>query len=121
MTKAPDVRIRRIYEGSSPQDGKRILVDRLWPRGVSKQAAHIDEWLKAVAPSTDLRRWYGHEPDKFGEFKRRYAGELADANHAEAWRHLVEEAASGTITLLTATKEINRSEAAVLAEWLMAT
>ena len=120
MAKAPDVRIRRIYEASSPQDGKRILVDRLWPRGVSKQAAHIDEWLKAVAPSTDLRRWYGHEPDKFGEFKQRYADELADADHADAWHHLVEEAATGTVTLLTATKEIDRSEAAVLAEWLTA-
>ena len=121
MTKAPDVRFRRIYEESSPQDGKRILVDRLWPRGVSKQNAHIDEWLKAVAPSADLRRWYGHEPDKFGEFKQRYAKELADADHAEAWRHLTEEAAKGTITLLTATKDVNRSEAAVLSEWLTTT
>jgi len=118
MSKAPDIRIRRIYEESSPEDGKRILVDRLWPRGVSKQNAHVDEWLKAVAPSADLRRWYGHEPDKFGEFKRRYADELVDADHAEAWGHLAEEAAEGTITLLTATKDINRSEAALLAEWL---
>lgn len=121
MAKAPDVRIRRIYEASSPQDGKRILVDRLWPRGVSKQDARIDEWLKAVAPSADLRRWYGHEPGKFGEFKRRYADELTDADHAGAWRHLTEEAAKGTITLLTATKDVDRSEAAVLAEWLTET
>jgi uncharacterized protein YeaO (DUF488 family) len=121
MVKAPDVRIRRIYEAASARDGKRILVDRLWPRGVSKQDAHIDEWLKAVAPSTDLRHWYGHEPDKFSEFKQRYADELADADHAPAWRHLVEEAAKGTITLLTATKDVDRSEAAVLAEWLTAT
>ena len=121
MTETPDVRIRRIYEASSAQDGKRILVDRLWPRGVSKQAAHLDEWLRAVAPSNDLRHWYSHEPDKFGEFKRRYADELKDADHADAWRHLVEEAASGTITLLTATKDVDRSEAAVLAEWLTAT
>lgn len=121
MAKTPDVRIRRIYEESTPQDGKRILVDRLWPRGVSKQAARIDEWLKAVAPSPDLRRWYGHEPDRFSEFKQRYADELADADHADAWRHLVDEAANGTITLLTATKDVDRSEAAVLAEWLTAT
>lgn len=121
MAKTPDVRIRRIYEASSSQDGKRILVDRLWPRGVSKQAARIDEWLKAVAPSPDLRRWYGHEPDKFSEFKQRYAHELADADHADAWRHLVDEAANGTITLLTATKDVDRSEAALLAEWLTAT
>lgn len=121
MANAFDVRFRRIYEASSPQDGKRILVDRLWPRGVSKRAAHIDEWLKAVAPSAGLRRWYGHEPDKFGEFKQRYADELADADHADAWRHLVEESANGTVTLLTATKDVDRSEAAVLAEWLSAT
>jgi len=121
MANAPNVRIRRIYEAPSPQDGKRILVDRLWPRGVSKEAAHIDEWLRAVAPSTDLRHWYGHEPDKFGGFKQRYADELADADHADAWLHLVDEAANGTITLLTATKDVDRSEAAVLAEWLSGT
>lgn len=120
MTKATQVRIRRIYEASSPQDGKRILVDRLWPRGVSKQAADIDEWLKAVAPSPDLRRWYGHEPEKFSEFKRRYADELTDGDHADAWRHLVDEAANGTITLLTATRDVDHSEAAVLAERLSA-
>lgn len=118
MGKTSDVRIRRIYDASSPEDGLRILVDRLWPRGVSKQAARIDEWLKAVAPSTDLRRWYAHEPSKFGEFKQRYADELTDADHQGAWQHLVDEAAKGTVTLLTATKDIERSEAAVLAEWL---
>jgi len=120
MGKAPDVRIRRIYEASSPADGKRILVDRLWPRGVSKEAAHLDEWLRSVAPSTELRRWYGHEPAKFGEFKRRYASELEDGDHQQAWRHLVAESGGGTITLLTATKDLEHSEAAVLAEWLTA-
>jgi uncharacterized protein YeaO (DUF488 family) len=118
MTKPGDVRIRRIYEAPSPQDGKRILVDRLWPRGVSKQAAQLDEWAKAVAPSDELRRWYGHEPEKFGEFKRRYADELADASHRPTWQHLVEEAGRGPITLLTATRDIEHSEAAALAEWL---
>jgi uncharacterized protein YeaO (DUF488 family) len=118
MAEPQDVRLRRIYEASSPADGKRILVDRLWPRGVSKQAAHIDEWLKSVAPSSELRRWYGHEPAKFSEFKRRYADELEDSEHQQAWRHLVAESAHGTVTLLTATKDLDHSEAAVLAEWL---
>jgi uncharacterized protein YeaO (DUF488 family) len=120
MSRASEVRVRRIYEAPSPEDGKRILVDRLWPRGVSRQAAQLDEWAKAVAPSDELRRWYGHDPDKFAEFKRRYASELADADHEEAWRHLVAEAAQGAITLLTATRDVDHSEAAVLAERLTA-
>ena len=120
MTETSDVRARRVYEGSSPHDGKRILVDRLWPRGLSKEAAQIDEWLKAVAPSTKLRSWYGHDPAKFGEFKTRYADELRDAEHQEAWQHLVQESAGSTVTLLTATKDLEHSEAAVLAEWLAA-
>ncbi len=120
MTKTPQVQARRIYEASSPQDGRRILVDRLWPRGVSKQAARIDEWLKTVAPSAELRRWYGHDLAKFDEFKARYAAELGDADHQQAWQHLVQESATGTITLLTATKDLEHSEAAVLAEWLTA-
>jgi uncharacterized protein YeaO (DUF488 family) len=120
MTKASDVRTRRIYEASSPHDGKRILVDRLWPRGLSKEAAQIDECLKSVTPSTELRRWYGHDPAKFGEFKSRYADELADAEHHEAWQHLVQESAGSTITLLTAALDLEHSEAAVLAEWLTA-
>ena len=120
MAKSHNVRTRRIYEASSPADGKRILVDRLWPRGMSKQAAHIDEWLRSVAPSAELRRWYGHEPGKFSEFKRRYADELNDDEHQRAWHHLVAESAQVTVTLLTATKDNEHSEAAVLAEWLTA-
>ena len=118
MTKPQNVHTRRVYEEPTPQDGRRILVDRLWPRGISKQAANLDEWAKAVAPSTELRRWYGHDPDKFAEFKRRYAIELTDDEHAGAWNQLIEAADQGPITLLTATKELDRSEAAVLAEWL---
>ena len=118
MSSAANVRIRRIYEAPSPEDGKRILVDRLWPRGVSKEAARLDEWAKAVAPSDELRRWYGHDPAKFAEFKRRYAGELADPEHQAAWRQLVTESTEGVVTLLTATKDLEHSEAAVLAERL---
>ncbi len=120
MTKPHHVRARRIYSEPSPQDGKRILVDRLWPRGISKQAANFDEWAKAVAPSTELRRWYGHDPAKFAEFKRRYAAELTDDEHTAAWQRLVEAVDRGPITLLTATKDLDHSEAAALAKWLTA-
>lgn len=120
MIQERNVRAQRIYEDPSPQDGQRILVDRLWPRGISKQAAKLDDWAKAVAPSTDLRRWYGHDLAKFAEFKRRYAAELTDGEHATAWHRLIEAADEGPITLLTATKDLDHSEAAVLAEWLTA-
>jgi uncharacterized protein YeaO (DUF488 family) len=120
MTKSQDVRARRVYEEPSPEDGRRILVDRLWPRGISKQAASLDEWAKAVAPSTELRRWYDHDPAKFAEFKRRYAAELTDDEHAVAWSQLVAAAGQGPVTLLTATKDLDHSEAAVLAGWLAA-
>jgi uncharacterized protein YeaO (DUF488 family) len=109
-----EVRARRVYEPAEQSDGRRVLVDRLWPRGLSKERARLDEWLKAVAPSDDLRRWYGHEPDKFAEFTRRYEAELEEPERAEALSHLREEARSGPVTLLTATKDLARSEAAVL-------
>ncbi len=118
MTKTHNVHARRVYEEPSPQDGRRILVDRLWPRGISKQAANLDEWAKDVAPSTELRRWYNHDPDKFAEFKRRYAAELKAGQPAAAWNQLVEAAGQGPVTLLTATKDLDHSEASVLAEWL---
>jgi uncharacterized protein YeaO (DUF488 family) len=113
-----EVRARRVYEQAAPSDGKRVLVDRLWPRGLSKDRAHLDEWLKAVAPSDELRRWYGHQPAKFAEFQRRYEAELQDPERAEALRHLRAEARSGPVTLLTATKDLEHSEAAVLAQLL---
>ena len=113
-----EVRARRVYEPAEQSDGRRVLVDRLWPRGLSKERARLDEWLKAVAPSDELRRWYGHEPGKFAEFTRRYEAELEEPERAEALRHLREEARSGPVTLLTATKDLARSEAAVLVEQL---
>ena len=118
MTAASEVRVRRIYEPPEQADGYRVLVDRLWPRGVSKTAAHLDEWAKAVAPSDGLRRWYGHEPGKFGEFRERYGVELQVPERAEALAHLEDLARSGTITLLTATRDVEHSEAAVLADRL---
>ncbi|MFD7065214.1 DUF488 domain-containing protein [Streptomyces sp. NPDC059906] len=115
---AEQVRYRRIYEGPSPQDGKRVLVDRLWPRGVSKEEADLDEWLKNIAPSTDLRHWYHHDRIRFDEFRRRYIDELHDTEHEAPVQNLRAMAAQDKVTLLTATRDADHSEAAVLAEWL---
>ncbi len=114
----PEVRARRVYEPAEQSDGSRVLVDRLWPRGLSKDKAHLDEWLKAVAPSDELRRWYDHDPGKFAEFKRRYEAELKEPERSEALRHLREEARSRPVTLLTATRDLQHSEAEVLAQLL---
>ena len=84
MTSRPDVRLRRIYDDPSDDDGVRVLVDRRWPRGVSKVRADLDEWCSAVAPSDALRKWYGHVPERFGEFEDRYLAELDDAERASA-------------------------------------
>lgn len=115
---AEQISYRRVYEETSPRDGKRVLVDRVWPRGVSKEAAHLDEWLRDVAPSRELRTWYGHEPSRFDEFRRRYLAELRDAGHKEATEHLKDLASHDSLTLLTATRDVDHSQAAVLAEWL---
>lgn len=112
------VRVRRAYAAPSASDGLRVLVDRLWPRGLRKDAAHIDEWLKAVAPSDELRRWYGHDPARFAGFLRRYAEELQEPERSAAFRHLRELAARGTVTLLTAARDTERSQAAELARRL---
>lgn len=118
MTTKPAVRVRRIYDSPEPADGLRVLVDRLWPRGVSKSAAALDEWAKAVAPSDELRRWYGHQPERFAEFRERYETELQAPERLAALTHLRDLAGSGPVTLLTATKDVAHSEAAVLAERL---
>jgi uncharacterized protein YeaO (DUF488 family) len=110
------VQIRRIYDDPIPEDGTRVLVDRIWPRGVSKERAHLDEWCKQIAPSTELRKWYGHDHARFDEFTRRYRAELTDPERAAALAHLRELAGNEMLTLLTATKNIDISEAAVLAE-----
>ncbi|MEU8799115.1 DUF488 family protein [Spirillospora sp. NPDC048819] len=110
-----EVRLRRVYDPVSSDDGKRILVDRVWPRGLSKEKARLDEWEKDVAPSTELRKWYGHDVDRFDEFTRRYEAELAEPEHAAALDRLRETAGQGPVTLLTATKDIDHSQAAVLA------
>jgi uncharacterized protein YeaO (DUF488 family) len=111
----PRVQVRRVYDDRAADDGSRVLVDRVWPRGMSKDAAHIDEWCKQVAPSTELRKWYGHDPDRFEEFSRRYREELRDAEPAAALEALRRLAHDGPLTLLTATKAVDISQAAVLA------
>ncbi len=115
---ATHVRLRRVYDEPGPADGHRVLVDRLWPRGLARSAAAVDEWLKAVAPSDELRRWYGHQPEKFEAFAHRYAAELQSPQRADALGHLRELARSGPLTLLTATRDLEHSQAAVLAEQL---
>ena len=112
------VQVRRVYEEPARGDGTRVLVDRVWPRGLTKAKASLDEWCKQIAPSTQLRKWYGHEPDRFEEFGRRYRDELTDPERADALAHLRELAEKRTLTLLTATKEPRISEAEVLAELL---
>jgi uncharacterized protein YeaO (DUF488 family) len=118
MTARPDVRVRRIYDDPSTDDGIRVLVDRLWPRGVSKTRAELDEWSKEVAPSEELRKWYGHDPGRFAEFSARYRKELGGSDRATALRHLRQMARHERLTLLTATRDPDLSQAAVLADLL---
>ncbi len=110
------VRVRRVYDPLEPADGTRVLVDRLWPRGLAKAKSAIDEWCKDISPSTELRTWYGHDPARFEEFSRRYRAELTGPQQADALAHLRTLARARPLTLLTATKEPQISEAAVLAD-----
>ncbi len=113
-----EVKIRRAYEEPTRADGVRVLVDRLWPRGLSKDRADLDEWCKTIAPSTGLRQWYDHDPARFEEFARRYRGELEEPERAAALEHLRDLARRGPLTLITATKHADISEAQVLATLL---
>lgn len=118
MPRRSRVRVGRVYDARTPEDGARVLVDRLWPRGLTKQQADLDEWYKRISPSRELRRWYGHAPDRFAEFGRRYRSELDDPERAAALRELRELARRQRLTLLTATRQSDISAAAVLAELL---
>jgi uncharacterized protein YeaO (DUF488 family) len=113
-----NIRVRRVYDPPTPDDGIRVLVDRIWPRGMRKEAAHLDEWAKDVAPSAELRTWYGHDPAKFAEFRLRYAAELDGPGPREALTRLRALASQGPVTLLTATRELSLSQASVLAGML---
>jgi len=108
------VKIKRVYDPPSADDGKRILVDRLWPRGLKKEKIKITEWLKDIAPSNEIRKWYGHEPSKWEEFKKRYAGELE--SKPGMIERLRMEAAKGTVTLLFSSQETKLNNAAALKE-----
>jgi uncharacterized protein YeaO (DUF488 family) len=114
----PQVRIGRVYDDPAGEQALRVLVDRLWPRGLTKARAALDEWCKQVAPSPELRKWYGHDPERFAEFRRRYQAELDAGEQAAALAHLRELASDHPLVLLTASKELTISEAAVLADLL---
>lgn len=109
-------RIKRVYEAPAASDGTRILVDRLWPRGLSKEKARVDLWLKTVAPSTELRKWFGHDPERWDEFRRRYQAELG-AN-TEAVHALKAELGKGPAVLVYGARDEAHNDAVVLAEWL---
>jgi uncharacterized protein YeaO (DUF488 family) len=111
-----DLRLKRAYDSASPSDGYRVLIDRLWPRGVSKQEAKLDEWEKELAPSTELRKWFGHEPDRFAEFRRRYISELRPQRPRLA--ELRRRARDGTLTLVYSAHDSEHNDAVVLAEVL---
>lgn len=114
--RASTIAIKRAYDKPSPQDGVRILIDRLWPRGLTKAKLKIDAWARTLAPSTALRKWYGHEPDRFAEFRRRYRAELAE--HQDELAALRAAVRRRTATLITATREVDLSHAVVLREIL---
>lgn len=120
MSRPPEIRVRRVYDSGDERVAAdhRILVDRLWPRGVSKSDAAWDEWLKDVAPSAELRRWYDHDPARFLEFARRYRAELRRSPAATAIDRLAELARSDAVTLLTATRDVEHSGARVLQDTL---
>lgn len=110
------IKLKRIYDPYSREDGKRVLVDRLWPRGIKKENAHIDEWLKDIAPSDALRKWFSHDPSKWEEFKRRYYDELKDKR--ELLKGLIVDSKKGTVTLLFGAKDIEHNNAVVIKEAL---
>ena len=112
------IRVKRVYDPPSPEDGARLLVDRLWPRGLKREAAHLDGWHKEVAPSDELRRWFGHDPARWDEFCRRYFAEL-DAR-PEAWRPLLEAAKKGAVTLLFGAQDTQHNNAVALKAYLEA-
>ena len=116
MMSKRNVRVRRVYDEAGSDDGARVLVDRIWPRGLTKAKADLAEWCRQVAPSTALRKWYGHDPAKFEEFVSRYRAELKEPERAAALPHLRDLAECHPLTLLTATRDPDISEAAVLAD-----
>lgn len=115
--KRDTIRIKRTYEAAEKADGRRVLVERLWPRGMTRQAVAADEWLKDVAPSAELRKWYAHQVERWPEFVERYRAELEA--HPEAWAPLAKQAAQGPLTLLFAAHDTEHNSAVVLRDFLL--
>lgn len=111
------IKLKRAYEKPAADDGMRVLVDRLWPRGLTKQEAQIDVWLKHAAPSAELRKWFNHDPAKWGDFKKRFFRELA--GHADLLEPIRKEARKGTVTLVFGSKEERYNNAAALKDYLL--
>ena len=111
-----EIRVKRVYEEPEESDGRRILVDRLWARGLSKEKAKVDVWVKEIAPSTELRRWYGHDPNKWTEFKSRYAAEL-ETNPGQV-EEILGEIQAGIVTFLYSSKEEQLNNAVALKEYV---
>ncbi len=111
-----NIKIKRIYKGAEPEDGRRIMVDRLWPRGVSKANAKINLWVKNIAPSTELRKWYSHDPKKWQEFKSRYFSELN--NNSDEINNLLDQINDETVTFVFGSKEQHLNNAVALKEYL---
>lgn len=114
MKKKPAINIKRVYDPVSPHDGRRILVDRLWPRGIEKEKARIDEWLKDIAPSNELRKWFSHDPSKWREFRERYKEDLK--NKQGLIEKIMSEIKKGPVTILYSAKDVEHNNARVLKE-----
>jgi uncharacterized protein YeaO (DUF488 family) len=112
------LKLKRAYDPVSRADGTRFLVERLWPRGISKARLHVDEWLKEVGPSTELRQWFSHDPEKWSRFRTRYVRELD--SHPEAWRPILSAARRGTVTLVYSSRDEQHNNAVALQAYLQA-
>jgi uncharacterized protein YeaO (DUF488 family) len=111
------ITLKRVYD-ETPEKGKKFLVERLWPRGVKKEDLHYDEWLKDAGPSTELRKWFSHDPAKYSEFRRKYYKELD--HNPEAWHSILEAARKGTVTLLYSSRDTEHNNAVALKQYLEA-
>jgi uncharacterized protein YeaO (DUF488 family) len=116
----PTIRLKRVYAPPAPEDGRRVLVDRLWPRGLSKDSAAIDAWMRDVAPSDELRTWFGHRPERWDAFRERYRAELSSPAAALLLERLTEMARAGTLTLVFGARDEAHNQAVVIAEMLQA-
>ncbi len=112
------IQIKRVYDPADRQDGRRVLVDGLWPRGVKKDKLAVTEWAREIAPSAPLRKWYGHDPKKWREFRQKYRWELSQPPRRELLGGLVAHARKGTLTLVFGARDVERSNAAVIAEMI---